>query len=243
MNDQQGERLQKALARAGYGSRRVCEDLIRQHHVKVNGKVAELGTRVNPAVDEVRVRGVIAVIDDDMQYVALHKPAGVVTTAKDPQGRPTVMDLSPKEHRLFPVGRLDMDTSGLLFMTNDGEFANRIAHPRYEIPKTYVAQVVGAGGAPVVRKLLRGVELDDGFARAESAKVQATSRAKALIELTIHEGRNRIVRRMFEEIGVEVTSLVRTSIGDVRLGKLKEGDWRTLRPVEVSGLLALTESR
>ena len=197
--------------------------------------------RVDPAVDEVTVRGVHAVISPDLTYVALHKPAGVVTTASDPQGRPTVIDLAPKEYRLFPVGRLDMDTSGLLFLTNDGDFANRIAHPRYRIGKTYVAHIVGAGGAPVVRKLLRGVELDDGPARVTSARVQASSRDKALIELVIHEGRNRIVRRMFEEIGVEVTSLVRTAIGDIRLGKLKEGDWRALRPVEVRDLFAATE--
>jgi 23S rRNA pseudouridine2605 synthase len=168
----------------------------------------------------------------------LHKPAGVVTTARDPQKRPTVLELVPKDPRVFPVGRLDLDTSGLLLLTNDGEFANHIAHPRYGVPKTYVAQVKGSVGEKVVRKLLRGVELDDGPVRAERAKIEATGRGSTVIELVVREGRNRLVRRMLETLNFEVLTLVRTAIGDVRLGRLKEGAWRTLKPHEVRELLS-----
>ncbi len=237
-----GERLQKALARAGFGSRRACEDLIRAGHVRVNGKRAELGMRIDPNTDEVLVRGVRAAVSPDFVYWALHKPSGVVTTASDPRGRTKVVDLVPKEPRVFPVGRLDMDTSGLLFLTNDGEFANRIAHPRYGVPKTYVVEVGRSVGTSLARKLVRGLELDDGPARAQSARVQATSGGRSLVELVVHEGRNRLVRRMFEAAGVEVTSLVRTSIGPVRLGRLKEGGWRTLKASEVRDLLAVAAS-
>jgi 23S rRNA pseudouridine2605 synthase len=235
------ERLQKALARAGFGSRRACEDLIRAGHVRVNGKRAELGMRVDPATDEVLVRGVRAVISSDLVYIALHKPTGYVTTASDPQGRPKVVDLVPREPRVFPVGRLDIDTSGLLFLTNDGDFANRIAHPRYGVTKTYVAEVGRSVGASLARKLVRGVELDDGPARAESAGVQVTSGGRSLVELVVHEGRNRLVRRMFDAAGADVTSLVRIAIGPVRLGRLKSGGWRTLKPNEVRDLLSVSE--
>jgi 23S rRNA pseudouridine2605 synthase len=234
-----GERLQKALARAGFGSQRACEDLIRAGHVRVNGKRAELGMRIDPNADEVTVRGVRAAVSPELVYWALHKPTGYLTTASDPQGRPKVVDLVPREPRVFPVGRLDIDTSGLLFLTNDGEFANRIAHPRYGVPKTYVAEAGRSVGASLARKLVRGLELDDGPARAESARVQITSGGRSLVELVVHEGRNRLVRRMFDAAGVEVTSLVRTAIGPVRLGRLKEGGWRTLRPTEVRDLLAI----
>jgi 23S rRNA pseudouridine2605 synthase len=235
-----GERLQKALARAGFGSRRACEDLIRAGHVRVNGKRAELGMRVDPNADEVLVRGVRAPVSTEHVYWALHKPTGVVTTANDPQGRTKVVDLVPREPRVFPVGRLDIDTSGLLFLTNDGDFANRIAHPRYGVPKTYVVEVGRSVGTSLAKKLVRGIELDDGPARAESAKVQATSGGRSLVELVVHEGRNRLVRRMFDAAGVEVTSLVRTAIGPVRLGRLKAGGWRTLRANEVRELLSVS---
>jgi 23S rRNA pseudouridine2605 synthase len=235
-----GERLQKALARGGFGSRRACEDLIRAGHVRVNGKRAELGMRIDPNTDEVTVRGVLAPVSPELVYWALHKPPGVVTTANDPQGRLKVVDLVPKEPRVFPVGRLDIDTSGLLFLTNDGEFANRIAHPRYGVPKTYVAETARSVGASLAKKLVRGVELDDGPAQAESARVQATSGGRSLVELIVHEGRNRLVRRMFDALGADITSLVRIGIGPVRLGRLKEGGWRTLRPNEVRELLVVS---
>lgn len=237
MTQPSGERLQKALARAGFGSRRACEDLIRAGRALVNGKRVELGARIDPQRDVVTVDGVRAIVDPKLVYLALHKPVGVVTTANDPRGRPKVVDLVPREPRVFPVGRLDIDTSGLLLLTNDGEFANHVAHPRYGVTKTYVAEVRQSAGQALARKLVRGVELEDGFAKAESARVQASSRGRALVELVVHEGRNRLVRRMFEAIGVEIGALSRTAIGDVRLGRLREGDWRNLRTGEVSGLL------
>lgn len=238
---EQGERLQKVLARAGFGSRRASEELIRAGRVTVNGEVAELGRRVDQRGDTVEVDGVVVPLAPGLVYLALHKPAGVVTTARDPQGRPTVLGLVPADPRVFPVGRLDYDSSGLLIMTNDGELANRVAHPRYGVPKTYVAEVRGGADRGVVRRLVRGVELQDGFARAEDASIKASSRGRAVIEVTVHEGRNRLVRRMFEDIGLDVVSLVRTRIGDVRLARLREGDWRNLRPQEVRGLYERTE--
>jgi 23S rRNA pseudouridine2605 synthase len=234
------ERLQKALARAGFGSRRACEDLIRSGRVLVNGRSVELGVRIDPETDVVTVDGVRAAVSPQLVYLALHKPTGVVTTASDPRGRPKVVDLVPKEPRVFPVGRLDIDTSGLLFLTNDGDFANRIAHPRYGVPKTYLAEVGRSVGASLAKRLVRGIELEDGTARAENARVQATSGGRSLVEVVVHEGRNRLVRRMFEAAGVEVTSLVRTSIGPVRLGRLMAGGWRTLKPDEVRDLLTVS---
>lgn len=238
------ERLQKVLARAGLGSRRGCEDLIRAGRVLVNGEVAKLGSRVDPQTDVVEVDRVRVPIAPQLVYLALHKPSGVITTANDPQGRPTVLDYVPNEPRVFPVGRLDFDSSGLLLMTNDGDLANRVAHPRYGITKTYVAEVqTDSNKNPdrgVARRLVRGVELDDGTAKAEEAHIQASSRGRAIIEIKVHEGRNRLVRRMFDAVGLEVTSLVRTAVGEVRLGRLREGDWRNLKPQEIRGLLELS---
>ncbi len=237
MSAPEGERLQKSLARAGFGSRRACEELIRKGRVRVNGKPVELGRRVDPENDVVTVNGKRAAISTTHVYLVLNKPAGVVSTANDPQGRAKVVDLVPKEPRVFPVGRLDLDSSGLLLLTNDGAFANHIAHPRYGVTKTYVAQVKGSVGSSVARKLVRGVALDDGEARADSAKLQASGRGSTLIEITVREGRNRLVRRMLEKLNFEVLSLMRTGIGPLRLGRLKEGDWRTLKANEVRDLL------
>jgi 23S rRNA pseudouridine2605 synthase len=237
----EGERLQKALARAGFGSRRACEELIRKGRVRVNGEPVELGRRVDPERDIVTVNGVRVPVSASHVYIALHKPTGVVTTTHDPQKRPKVLDFVPREPRVYPVGRLDLDTSGLLLLTNDGDFANHIAHPRYGVKKTYVAQVKGSAGAAVARKLVRGVELDDGPARAETAKLEASGRGSTLIEVSVHEGRNRLVRRMLEKLGFEVLSLSRISIGSVRLGRLKEGDWRTLKPNEVRDLFGAAQ--
>ena len=241
MSNRQGERLQKVLARAGIGSRRACDDLIRAGRVAVNGRPAQLGMRVIPEQDAVEVDGVPVALSPDLVYLALHKPGGVLTTAHDARGRKTVTALIPAEPRVFPVGRLDKDTTGLLLMTNDGEFANEVAHPRYEVPKTYVAEVRGDVSRGIVRTLKEGVVLPDGRARAESVRLRASTGGKTLIELVVTEGRNRLVRRMLDAVGLEVVSLVRTAIGDVRLGRLKSGEWRTLTRPEIQSLRAGSE--
>lgn len=229
--------MQKALARAGFGSRRACEDLIRAGRVTVDGRTATLGARVDPAGSVVEVDGVRVSLAPDLVYYALHKPPGVVTTARDPQKRTTVLDLVPKTPRVFPVGRLDLDTSGLLFLTNDGVFAERVSHPRFEIPKTYAAEIRGRLRPGQRASLRKGVELEDGPARAENISVHASASGRSIVELTIHEGRNRIVRRMLDAVGAEVVSLHRVAVGPVRLGRLKAGTWRNLRRDEVLAVL------
>lgn len=191
--------------------------------------------------DTIEVDGTPVSIGTDLVYIALHKPVGVVTTARDPGHRKTVLDLVDVEERIFPVGRLDIDTSGLLFLTNDGMFAERIAHPRYEIAKVYVAEIRGKLAPARVTALRKGIELDDGPARAERVSVKAAHAGRGVVELTVHEGRNRLVRRMLAACGVEVDSLVRTAIGPIRLGRLRAGTWRRLRPEEVVQVLG--ESR
>lgn len=237
MSEREGERLQKVLARAGFGSRRGCEELIAAGRVRVNGEVATLGMRVDPAIDSIEIEGVRVNVQPDLVYLALNKPVGVLTTVADPRRRPTVMDLVPPEPRVFPVGRLDRDTGGLLLLTNDGEFANRIAHPRYEVPKTYVAEVTGKFPASAVSRLERGVELEDGPARASGVRVRARGRGRTLVELTVREGRNRLVRRLFDAVGTPVTSLTRTAVGPIHLGRLRPGTYRRLRSPEVLELL------
>lgn len=234
----EGERLQKVLARAGFGSRRACEDLVRAGRVRVNGTPASLGLRIDPASDDVQIDGVRVPMLPELTYLALNKPVGVLSTAKDARGRPTVLDLVPVEPRVFPVGRLDRDTSGLLLLTNDGDFANRIAHPRYEVPKTYLAEIRGRFPAAAAAALRRGVGLEDGVARAELVRVRATGRGRVLVELTVREGRNRLVRRMLEAVDAPVVSLARTAIGSIRLGRLKPGSWRRIRRDEIVELLA-----
>jgi 23S rRNA pseudouridine2605 synthase len=229
--------LQKALARAGFGSRRACEDLIRAGRVTVDGRTATLGARVDPAGSVVEVDGGRVSLAPDLVYYALHKPPGVVTTARDPGKRTTVLDLVPKTPRVFPVGRLDLATSGLLFLTNDGVFAERVSHPRFEIPKTYAAEIRGRLRPGQRAALRKGVELEDGPARAENISAHASASGRSIVELTIHEGRNRIVRRMLDAVGAEVLSLHRTAIGGVRLGRLKAGTWRNLRRDEVLAVL------
>jgi 23S rRNA pseudouridine2605 synthase len=227
-----GERLQKVLARAGLGSRRTCEDLIAGGHVTVNGQRAQLGRRVDPERDEVAVDGTPIGVKPGLVYYLLNKPKGVVTTADDPQGRPTVLGLVPEEPRVFPVGRLDMDTEGLLLLTNDGALTHRLTHPSYGVDKEYVAQVEGTPSRRSVRRLREGVELDDG----PTAPAQAALVGPAVVRLTIHEGRNRQVRRMCEAIGHPVTRLVRTRIGPLADRKLRPGTWRELTTDEVRAL-------
>ena len=227
-----GERLQKVLAQRGYGSRRVCEELIEAGRVTVNGVVAILGRRVEVDSDHVEVDGRHVGILPGLVHYLLNKPPGVVTTAKDPQGRPTVVALVPDEPRVFPVGRLDRDTEGLLLLTNDGELANRLTHPRYGIEKEYLATVEGIPSAGSLRRLREGVDLEDG--RTAPAKVSQPS--PGVLRLTIHEGRNRQVRRMCEAVGHPVIRLVRVRIGPISDRTLPPGRWRELTPQELRSL-------
>ncbi|GAB3163157.1 pseudouridine synthase [Myceligenerans halotolerans] len=239
-----GVRLQKVLAQAGFGSRRACEELIERGHVEVEGVlVTELGVRVDPVKSVIHVDGLRVQLDQDKITLALHKPHGVVSTMHDPEGRPTVAELvRNREERLFHVGRLDADSEGLLLLTNDGELANRLSHPRYEIPKTYVVTVEGGQVYPrIIRDLTRGVELDDGTARLDSVKVLQEVPDATLLEVVLHEGRNRIVRRMFDAVERPVTRLVRTRIGPIRLGDLKPGRTRVLGRVELGQLMSDVE--
>ena len=232
MPDGGGVRLQKVLAQAGIGSRRVCEDLIARRRVTVNGEVAELGRRVDPAVDVVALDGAQIGIRPGLVHYLLNKPAGVITTAADTHGRPTVVDLVPAEPRVFPVGRLDADTEGLLLLTNDGDLAHRLTHPSYDVDKEYLAEVEGEPSRGALRRLREGVELDDG--RTAPAKVALLQ--PGVVRITIHEGRNRQVRRMCEAVGAPVRRLVRTRIGPLRDTSLRPGEWRALTQDEVRAL-------
>jgi 23S rRNA pseudouridine2605 synthase len=238
-----GIRLQKALAQAGIASRRNAELLIEQGRVEVDGVVVnEFGTRVDPAVSVIRVDGERIPPITAHVYLVLNKPRGVVTTMSDPQGRPCVADfVQDRPERLFHIGRLDTDTEGLLLLTNHGEFAHRLAHPSYEVSKTYVAEVDGNVKPDVLRHLLDGVELDDGPAQADMVKVLSSIKGRTLIQITLHEGRNRIVRRMFDAVGHPVKRLTRTAIGPVRRGNLHTGELRELEGKELGQLLDLVD--
>ncbi len=233
----EGERLQKLLARAGYGSRRHAEELIEDERVTIDGEVAMLGARVLPEND-VRVDGVLVVDNPDLVHLLLNKPANVVTTADDPQGRVTVVELVPNEPRLFSVGRLDYETTGLLIMTNDGDLAHMLTHPKFEVEKTYVAEVEGIPSTSTLRRWERGVELDDGWTAPARVREVARSEDRSLIEIVIHEGRNRLVRRVADALGHPVVTLTRTRIGPLSDSRLAPGEWRTLRPEEVNALRA-----
>lgn len=234
-----GERLQKVMARIGVGSRRVSEHLIAEGRVTVNGETAELGRRVHPGIDEIEVDGVVFSSFPDAVVYLLNKPAKVVTTASDPQGRRTVVELVPSEPRVFSVGRLDYDTEGLLLMTNDGTLAHRLAHPSFGVEKEYLAHVRGEPSRRSLRRLREGVELDDG----PTAPAHVVAVAPDLIRITIHEGRNRQVRRMFDAIGHEVLRLVRTRIGPLVDPTLGPGAWRVLDRDEVVALQRAISSR
>jgi 23S rRNA pseudouridine2605 synthase len=232
--DRAGERVQKVLARAGYGSRRACEELIDDGRVAVNGRTAVLGARVDVEADELTVDGVPVAIRPGLVHYLLNKPAGVVTTADDPQGRPTVVELVPSTPRVFPVGRLDLDTEGLLLVTNDGDLTHRLTHPSFGVEKEYLAQVEGTPSRGALRQLREGVTLDDG----PTAPANASSPSPGVLRLTIHEGRNRQVRRMCEAIGHPVIRLVRTRIGPLADRSLPPGEWRPLTTDELRALQA-----
>lgn len=229
----QGERLQKVLAMRGWGSRRVCEDLIAAGRVTVNGEVAVLGRRVDPEIDKVEVDGAPLGVKAGLVHYLLNKPEGVVTTASDPQGRPTVVDLVPAEPRVYPVGRLDVGTEGLLLLTNDGDLAHRIAHPSHGVEKEYLAEVEGVPSSGAVRRLRDGVELEDGM----TAPAKVSQPNPGVLRITIHEGRNRQVRRMCEAIGHPVHRLVRVRIGPIRDAQLRPGEWRELDQQELKALI------
>jgi 23S rRNA pseudouridine2605 synthase len=238
----EGVRLQKVLAAAGIASRRGCEILISERRVQVNSEiVTEQGRRVDPERDVIRVDGARIPPPRRHRYLALNKPRGVVTTMSDPEGRRTVADLvtKGKEDRLFHVGRLDTDTEGLLILTNDGDFAHRLAHPSYQVTKTYIAEVGGLVGEQALSRLRRGITLEDGPVRPTSVKIVSTAGDKTLLKITIQEGRNRIVRRTMEAVGHPVRRLSRIGIGPVRLGNLKVGEYRDLTREELGGLLDL----
>jgi 23S rRNA pseudouridine2605 synthase/16S rRNA pseudouridine516 synthase len=239
--NEEGVRLQKAMANAGVASRRVCEELIVEGRVEVNGQiVTELGTRVNPETDVIHVDGVRVQTDEHLVYMAFNKPRGVVSTMDDPEGRPCISDyLRPgSPERLFHVGRLDTNTEGLLLLTNDGELANRLTHPSYEVPKTYVVQVRGPMPQGIGNQLRRGVELEDGLAKVDSFRLVDSTPGFVLVEVVLHSGKNRIVRRMFDAVGFPVQRLVRAKIGPIGLGDQRQGTIRKLGKQEVGHLLA-----
>jgi 23S rRNA pseudouridine2605 synthase len=230
------ERVQKVLARVGVGSRRAVEELIAQGRVRVNGEVAVLGDRMDPSKDEVEVDGSRVPLRVDLVYYLVNKPPGVITTAADPLGRPTVLDLVDTADRVWPVGRLDIDTAGALLVTNDGTLTMGLTHPRHEVTKTYVARVRGTPGARALKALAAGVELADGRTAPAHIRVLETGRGAGVVEIAIAEGRNRQVRRMLEAVGHPVTELVRVAVGPVRLGRLKPGSARRLTRDEVRAL-------
>lgn len=230
--DAEGVRLQKVLAQAGLGSRRVAEDLIDRGRVRVNGERAVLGRRVDPESDVIEVDGAQIGVKAGLVHFLLNKPVGVVTTASDPQGRPTVVDLVPSDTRIFPVGRLDVDSEGLLILTNDGDLTHRLTHPSFGVEKDYLVVVEGSPSRGALRTLREGVELDDG--RTSPAKVSQVG--DQLLKITIHEGRNRQVRRMCEAVGHPVLRLVRTRIGPLAERSLAPGEWRALTRDEVREL-------
>jgi 23S rRNA pseudouridine2605 synthase len=232
-------RLQKLLAMSNVASRRKCEELMLAGEVEVDGEiVTRLGTKVDPRTAVIRVSGKRLPPVSDHVYLVLNKPRGVVSTMSDPEGRPTIADLvADRPERLFHVGRLDTDTTGLLLLTNDGDFAHRMAHPSYEVDKTYVAEVEGEVFKRILKQLLEGVELDDGPVTVSRARLVATAKDKSIVELVIHEGRNRIVRRLLEHVGHPVRKLSRTQFGPVSLGSLPVGETRELTLDELGELL------
>jgi 23S rRNA pseudouridine2605 synthase len=241
MSEGEGIRLQKVLSQAGIASRRVAERMITDGRVEIDGRVVtELGTRVDPDACEIRVDGTRVVLDDSMVYLAVNKPLGMHSTMSDDRGRPCIGDLI--EHRvrgnrkLFHVGRLDADTEGLLLLTNDGELAHRLMHPSFEFPKTYLATVAGSVPRGLGKTLKAGIELEDGPVKLDDFAVVDAVPGKTLVRVTLHEGRNRIVRRLLAAVGLPVEGLVRTDLGDLSLGEQRPGSIRALTRKEIGDL-------
>jgi 23S rRNA pseudouridine2605 synthase len=240
-DDRQGERLQKVLARAGVGSRRVCEDMIEAGRISVNGAVVQVqGMRVDPATDKIAVDGVRIELRDDRVTYALNKPAGVITAMSDDRNRPTVGDMvGDLATGLVHVGRLDQDTEGLLLLTNDGELAHRLAHPSFEVRKTYLAQVSGSVPRDLAKRLRAGVDLDDGPVKVDSFRVVDTHAGQSVVEVVLHEGRKHIVRRLLAHVGLPVSRLTRTAIGPIELQRMRSGSIRKLSRGELGQLQEL----
>ncbi|HEY3214510.1 MAG TPA: pseudouridine synthase [Actinomycetota bacterium] len=230
------ERLQRSLARAGFGSRRTCEEVIAAGRVEINGRVATLGDRLDPTVDEVRVDGSRVNVDPELRTFALHKPRGVTTTMRDPHAERDLTGFLPEGVHVFPVGRLDRDTEGLLLLTNDGSLAHRLTHPRYAIEKEYLAEVGRPPSQRQLARLRRGVELDDGTARAVDARSAGGAGGRGGVRLVMIEGRKREVRRMLDAVELPVRRLVRVRVGPIRLGNLGPGEIRELEPEDVRAL-------
>ncbi len=239
VHDPDGVRLQKVLASAGLGSRRACEDLIAAGRVTVEGQVVtELGVRVDPRTAVIHLDGMRVQLDGSLITIALNKPKGVVSTMHDPEGRPSLAQfVANREERLFHVGRLDADSEGLILLTNDGDLANRLAHPSHGVLKTYLAEVQGRARESLTARLKAGVELEDGPVSVDAFRIVQVASHASLVEVVLHEGRNRVVRRLLEEVGHPVTKLVRTRIGPIRLGDLRPGRTRVLSQTEVGTLM------
>ena len=229
------ERLQKVLAKAGIASRRGAEELIRQGKVRVDGRVVtEMGIKVDPETQDIQCDGITLTSQEKKVYILLHKPTGYLSTVDDPQGRPIVTDLLKNiKERVYPVGRLDLDTEGALLLTNDGELAQKILHPSHEVNKTYVARVKGVPGRKKLDTLSKGIELEGRKTWPASIKVMKTEAQSAVIEITIHEGRKRQIRKMFDAIGHPVLGLKRIAYGKLKLGELRPGKYRFLTPADI----------
>ena len=242
VHNPEGVRLQKIMALAGVASRRVCEEMILDGRVEVDGNiVTELGVRVDPEQVAIHVDGIRLQLNEHLKYYVFNKPRGVVSTMEDPEGRRCISDFlknKDKSERLFHVGRLDAETEGLLLLTNDGELTNRLTHPSYEVPKTYLVQVRGPMAQGVGAQMKEGIELEDGLAQVDSFKLVDSTPGHILVEVVLHSGRNRVVRRLFDAVGHPVERLVRTQVGPIRIGDQRQGSIRVLGRQEVGHLLA-----